>query len=126
MRRDAGRTLRERAASVSETTPWQEYLGHVLVRRITTGSSFRFQHRLLFIAPSLAHHDIGLAETDDESWSIFFNIVLLAKLNERDSIVRGEPVQWCYPWCRFTRLPISPVAHACSEPGFHKRNGFVK
>ncbi len=41
--------------------------------------------------------------------SLFFNIVLLAKLNERDSIVRGEPVQWCYPWCRFTRLPISPV-----------------
>ena len=72
----------------------------------------RFQHRLLFIAQSLTNHHIGLEETDDGIWSIFFNTVLLAKLDERDYIIRGSPVQRCYPCCRFTLLPISPVAQA--------------
>ena len=30
--------------------PPQEYPGHFLVKKITTGGTFRFQHRLLFIA----------------------------------------------------------------------------
>jgi len=30
-----------------------------------------------------------LEETDDGMWSIFFNTVLLAKLDERDHIIRG-------------------------------------
>ena len=69
--------------------PAQEYPGHFLVKKITTGGTFRFQHRLLFIANSLTHHHIGLEETDDGIWSIFFNTVLLAKLDERDYIIRG-------------------------------------
>jgi transposase InsO family protein len=69
--------------------PPQEYPGHFLVKKITTGGTFRFQHRLLFIANSLTHHHIGLEETDDGIWSIFFNTVLLAKLDERDYIIRG-------------------------------------
>jgi len=56
---------------------------------ITTGGTFRFQRRLLFIANSLRHHDIGLEETDDGIWSIYFNTALLAKLDERDCIIRG-------------------------------------
>ncbi len=69
--------------------PAQEYPGHFLVKKITTGGTFRFQHRLLFIAQSLTNHHIGLEETDDGIWSIFFNTVLLAKLDERDYIIRG-------------------------------------
>jgi transposase InsO family protein len=69
--------------------PAQEYPGHFLVKKITTGGTFRFQHRLLFIANSLTHHHIGLEETDDGIWSIYFNTVLLAKLDERDYIIRG-------------------------------------
>jgi transposase InsO family protein len=69
--------------------PPQEYPGHFLVKKITTGGTFRFQHRLLFIANSLTHHHIGLEETDDGIWSIYFNTVLLAKLDERDYIIRG-------------------------------------
>jgi hypothetical protein len=46
-------------------------------------------HRLLFIAQSLTHHHIGLEETDDGIWSISFNTVRLAKLDERDYIIRG-------------------------------------
>ena len=69
--------------------PAQEYPGHFLVKKITTGGTFRFQHRLLFIANSLTHHHIGLEETDDGIWSIYFNTVLLAKLDERDYLIRG-------------------------------------
>lgn len=69
--------------------PPQEYPGHFLVKKITTGGTFRFQHRLLFIANSLTHHHIGLEETDDGIWSIYFNAVLLAKLDERDYVIRG-------------------------------------
>ena len=65
------------------------YPGHFLVKKITTGGTFRFQHRLLFLAHSLTAHHIGLEETDDGIWSIYFNTVLLAKLDERDYIIRG-------------------------------------
>jgi hypothetical protein len=61
----------------------------LLVKKITTGGTFRFQHRLLFIAQSLTHHHIGLEETADGIWSIYFNTVLLAKLDEPDYIIRG-------------------------------------
>ncbi len=44
--------------------PAQEYPGHFLVKKITTGGTVRFQHRPLFIANSLTHHHIGLEETD--------------------------------------------------------------
>lgn len=71
------------------TLPPQEYPGHFLVKKITTGGTFRFHHRLLFIANALTGHRIGLEETDDGIWSIFFNTVLLAKLDERDYLIRG-------------------------------------
>jgi hypothetical protein len=66
----------------------KEYPGHLLVKKITTGGTFRFQHRLLFIANSLTHHHIGLEEPTT-LWSIFFNTVLIAKLDERDYIIHG-------------------------------------
>lgn len=71
------------------TLPPQEYPGHYLVKKITTGGTFRFQDRLLFISNNLTDHHIGLDETDDGIWSIYFNTVLLAKLDERDDIIRG-------------------------------------
>jgi transposase InsO family protein len=69
--------------------PPQEYPGHFLVKKITTAGTFRFQHRLLFLAHSLTGHHIGLEETDDGIWSIYFNSALLAKLDERDYVIRG-------------------------------------
>jgi putative transposase len=72
-----------------DALPPQEYPGHFLVKKITTGGTFRFQHRLLFISNSLTGHHIGLEEVDDGVWTIYFNTVLLAKLDERDYIIRG-------------------------------------
>jgi transposase InsO family protein len=66
-----------------------EYPGHFLVKRITTAGTFRFKKRLLFIAHALAPHTIGLEEVDDGVWSIYFCQVLIARLDERDYVIRG-------------------------------------
>ena len=69
--------------------PVLEYPGHFVIKKVTTGGTFRFQHKLLYIANSLVNHHIGLEETDDGIWSIYFNTVLIATLDERDYIIRG-------------------------------------
>ena len=69
--------------------PALEYPLHFLKRRITTGGTFRFGDKLLYLANSLVNQDIGLEETDDGIWSIYFNTVLIATLDERDYLIRG-------------------------------------
>ena len=49
----------------------------------------RLQQQLLYIAHALVDQHIGLDETDDGIWSIYFNAVLIATVNERDYIIRG-------------------------------------
>jgi putative transposase len=66
-----------------------EYPEHFLVKRITNAGTFRFKRRLPFISHALAPHTIGLEEVDDGIWSIDFCDVLLARLDERDSIIRS-------------------------------------
>ena len=66
-----------------------EYPGHFLVKRVTNAGTFRFKDRLLFIAHALKQHHIGLEETDTGIWSIYFGSTLLARLDERDHIIRG-------------------------------------
>lgn len=66
-----------------------EYPGHYLVKRITSGGTFRFGRRLLFLANPLEGYDVGLDETEDGIWSIDFCQVLLARFDERDGIIRG-------------------------------------
>lgn len=73
----------------AQRLPPLEYPGHFVVKKITTGGTFRFQHQLLYIANSLVDHCIGLEETDDGVWAIYFNTVLLGTLDERDYIIRG-------------------------------------
>jgi hypothetical protein len=41
------------------------------------------------IANALVNQYIGLEETDDGVWAIYFNTVLLATLDERDFVIRG-------------------------------------
>lgn len=69
--------------------PALEYPEHFVVKKITTGGTFRFHHRLPYLANALVDQHIGLEETDDGVWHIFFNTVLLATLDERDYIIRG-------------------------------------
>ena len=51
--------------------------------------TFRFGDKLLYLTNSLVNQDIGLEETDDGVWSIYFNTVLIATLDERDCLIRG-------------------------------------
>ena len=87
-----GRTPSSRYTASSRPFPEQlpplEYPGHFLVKRITNAGTFRFQHKLLFIANVLKQHHIGLEETGDGIWSIYFGTVLLAKVDEREMIIR--------------------------------------
>jgi transposase InsO family protein len=71
------------------TLPTPEYPLHFLVKKVTDAGTFRFQRRVLYIANSLVDQHIGLEETDDGIWSIYFNSILLATLDERDYILRG-------------------------------------
>ncbi len=71
-----------------ERLPDPEYPGHFLVKAITTGGTFRFHHRLLYLANALTGERVGLDEVDDGVWHIYFNTVLIATLDERDYIIR--------------------------------------
>ena len=68
--------------------PPLEYPGHCLVERVTNAGTFRLKHQLVFIANALKQHHIGLDETDDGIWSIYFGTILLAKVGDRDMIIR--------------------------------------
>ena len=69
--------------------PPLEYPGHFLMKKITTGGTFRFHNRLLYLANAMVDQHIGLEETDDGIWAIHFNTVLLATRDEHDDIIRG-------------------------------------
>ena len=68
--------------------PVPEYPGHFTVKKITTGGTFRFGNRVLYLANALTGELVGLDEIDDGIWHIHFNTVLIATLDERDYIIR--------------------------------------
>jgi putative transposase len=69
--------------------PPVEYPGHYLVKRITSGGTFRFGRRLLFLATPLDGYEVGLDESDDGVWSIYFCNVLIARCDERKYVIRS-------------------------------------
>lgn len=69
--------------------PMPEYPRHLLVKKITTGGTFRFQHKLLYLANAMVDQHIGLEEIDDGIRAIHFATVLLATFDERDYIITG-------------------------------------
>ena len=72
-----------------ERLPPLEYPTHFLVKKITTAGTFWFGGRLLYITTALVDQHIGLEETDDGIWAIYFNTILLATFDERDYIITG-------------------------------------
>lgn len=73
----------------SKKLPPLEYPGHFLVKPVTAAGTFRFKHKLLFIANALKHHAIGLEEVADGVWSIYLGNVLLGRLDERTYVIHG-------------------------------------
>jgi putative transposase len=68
--------------------PVPEYPGHFTVKKITTGGTFRFANRVLYLANALTGELVGMDEVDDGVWHIFFNTVLIATLDERNYIIK--------------------------------------
>ena len=56
---------------------------------MTNAGTIRFKKRLLLIANSLKQQVLGLEEVDDGVWSIYFCNVLLARVDERDYVLRA-------------------------------------
>jgi putative transposase len=69
--------------------PPVEYPGHFLVKRVTNAGTIRLKKRLLFLSNALQQHPVGLEEVDDGVWSIHFCHVLLARVDERDYVIRA-------------------------------------
>jgi hypothetical protein len=62
------------------------------VRQVSNAGCFRFHTRQIFISDALIKEHIGLEETHDRIWSVWFYDVLLARLNERDyKLYPGAP-----------------------------------
>ena len=75
--------------SYTGRVPPFEYPGHYLLKRVTNAGTIRLKARLLFLANALKQHVVGLEEVDDGIWSIHFCNVLLARVDERDHILRA-------------------------------------
>ena len=86
------------------------YPGHFVVKKVTTGGTFRLHHQLLYIANALVDQTIGLEETDDGVWAIYSTPCCLApSMNATTSSVADTPRlnsvthvagQVCYPSSR--------------------------
>ena len=87
--RPPGTLYRPAPRAYPEHPPPLDYPGHFLVKRVTNAGTFRLKHRLVFIANALKQHHMGLEEVADGIWSIYFGRVLLARLDERDYILRN-------------------------------------
>jgi transposase InsO family protein len=66
-----------------------DYPGHYIPKRVTNAGTIRFKKRLLFIATALKQHVVALEEVDDGIWSLYFCNVLLARIDERDYVLRA-------------------------------------
>jgi transposase InsO family protein len=80
---------RESRRTYPERLPSLEYPGHFAVKRVTNAGTFRLKHKLLFLATPLKQQFVGLEETDDGIWSIYFGQVLLGRVDEREMRIYG-------------------------------------
>ena len=53
------------------------------MKRVTHQGTIRFRHKLFFLSRTLDTLPIGLEETDDGIWALYFQELLLAKIDER-------------------------------------------
>lgn len=62
--------------------PQPQYDGHLQVRSVRSNGFIRFKGKAWFVSELLVKERIGLEETDDGIWSLFFYNKLLAKLDQ--------------------------------------------
>lgn len=69
--------------------PEPAYPGHFEVRWLSKDGNIRFKRRQFFVSTALAHEYVGLEETGDGIWSVYFYDRLLARFDERDGKLRA-------------------------------------
>jgi transposase InsO family protein len=62
-----------------------------VVRHADHAGSFSFKHQLIGCGSPLAHQAIGVKQTGDEEWELYFGPVLLAFLERRQGKLHMEP-----------------------------------
>ena len=67
--------------------PAPEYPAHYQLRKVSSNGTIRFQNQPLLLSTTLKGQRVGMEETDDGIWSIYFYDVLLARLDERSTEV---------------------------------------
>lgn len=75
--------LRRCPRSYPGPKPTIEYPGHFEVRSVHNRGVIKWQGHLLFLSESLIGERVGLTETDDGIWSVFFNHIELGRYDER-------------------------------------------
>jgi len=66
-----------------DVLPEPEYPGHFEVRYLSKDGNVRFKTMQIFVSQTLGHEHIGLEETADGVWDLYFFDRLLARLDER-------------------------------------------
>ena len=72
------------AREYPRSLPKPDYPGHHLVRLVGGAGTIRFRGRQLFLTRALNDEHVGLEETADGIWSVYFYNLLLGKFAERD------------------------------------------
>lgn len=70
--------------SYPERLPEIEYPGHYEVRRVRSSGEIKWQGRRQFVSEVLVGEPVGLEETDDGIWSLYFGSRLLARFDKRE------------------------------------------
>jgi transposase InsO family protein len=86
--RPPGDLYRPSSRAYPSRLPEPEYPGHFEVRRVRGSGEIKWQGGYLFVSQTLDGERVGLEETDDGVWSMYFGPVLLARFDAREK-------QWC-------------------------------
>lgn len=70
--------------SFPKRLPEIEYPDHFETRRVSTNGGIRWKKRWVNVSHVIERENVGLEETDDGVWAVYFGPVLLGHLDERD------------------------------------------
>lgn len=66
-----------------KVTPEVSYPGHYEVRRVHPNGEIKWRGRCVFVSTTLQRQRVGLEETDDGLWSLYFGSLLLGRYDEQ-------------------------------------------
>jgi transposase InsO family protein len=72
-----------------EKPPEPEYPGHFEVRWVRPNGGIKWQGEFLFLSQALSGERVGLEESEDGIWSVYFGPTLLARFDERERKLYG-------------------------------------